>query len=436
MKWADSILVMISLAFCLTSCNSHKYLDKVANNNATQEYQEFLSKSVINVPIYPLTKGPKHHWFAYYDKYQTDPRDRYVLSMEVDFEKRSPGPEDYIKIGMVDLKRGGAWIELDSTRAWNWQQGCMLQWRPGSEDEIMWNDRQNGRFVCHILNVKTRQKRTIPTAIYDVSPDGTFAMTLDFERVQDMRAGYGYTGLKDSNTKDMAPDNAGIYRVSLDSGKKELFMTIRDIAEIPNPVGDLSSKKHYFNHIDVSPDGKRFIFLHRWKDPGKKSTGGFEGTRFLTASVDGENVHVINDSPMTSHFWWKSPTQIIAWANRPEEGNHYYLFDDSAVRNYKILGEGILKVDGHMSYLDGSDWIISDTYPDKNRQIELFLFNTVTNDKIVLGKFYSPEGYKGEHRIDLHPRQTRDEKKIIIDCPIGPGGRQLLMLDIDDLELN
>src|SRR5690606_34310992 len=105
----------------------------------------------------------------------------------------------------IDLGQGGTWIELDSTRAWNWQQGCMLQWRPGHENEIIWNDRENGRFVCHILNVKTRQKRTIPTAIYDVSPDGRFAMTLDFERVQDMRAGYGYAGIKDPNSGELAP---------------------------------------------------------------------------------------------------------------------------------------------------------------------------------------------------------------------------------------
>jgi hypothetical protein len=32
----------------------------------------------------------------------------------------------------VDLHDGEKWIELGSTRAWNWQQVCMLRWIPGN----------------------------------------------------------------------------------------------------------------------------------------------------------------------------------------------------------------------------------------------------------------------------------------------------------------
>ncbi len=34
----------------------------------------------------PITSGPKHHWFGYYDKLQFDPSARYALGMEVGFE--------------------------------------------------------------------------------------------------------------------------------------------------------------------------------------------------------------------------------------------------------------------------------------------------------------------------------------------------------------
>ena len=88
-------------------------------------------------PTRTITRGPKHHWFSYYDKLEFDPTGRYVLGMEVDFEHRSPGPDDVIKVGMVDLETNDRWIELGETRAWCWQQGCMLQWRPGSETEIL-----------------------------------------------------------------------------------------------------------------------------------------------------------------------------------------------------------------------------------------------------------------------------------------------------------
>jgi hypothetical protein len=68
-------------------------------------------------PVRAITHGPKYHWFGYYDKFQFDPTDRYVLAMEVDFEHRSPRPEDTIKIGMVDLEDGDRWIELGESRA-------------------------------------------------------------------------------------------------------------------------------------------------------------------------------------------------------------------------------------------------------------------------------------------------------------------------------
>ena len=39
---------------------------------------------------------------------------------------------------MVDLAEGDRWIELGASRAWNWQQGCMLQWAPGTQSEVRW----------------------------------------------------------------------------------------------------------------------------------------------------------------------------------------------------------------------------------------------------------------------------------------------------------
>ncbi len=88
-------------------------------------------------PVRAITRWPKFHWFGYYDKWQFDPTGRYALGCEVDFEHRSPTPDDVIRIGMVDLKDGDRWLELGETRAWNWQQTCMLQFIPGSQTDII-----------------------------------------------------------------------------------------------------------------------------------------------------------------------------------------------------------------------------------------------------------------------------------------------------------
>ena len=49
-------------------------------------------------PVRTITRGPKFHWFGYYDKFEFDPTNRYVLGMEVDFEHRSPTQKDSLNI--------------------------------------------------------------------------------------------------------------------------------------------------------------------------------------------------------------------------------------------------------------------------------------------------------------------------------------------------
>jgi hypothetical protein len=107
--------------------------------------------------IRPITRGPKFHWRGYYDKFLFSADDRFVLANEVDFEGRTPTKADSIRVGMVDTQDGDRWIDLGGSNAWNWQQGCMLQWVPGSDRDVAWNDREGGQFVtrvpCPILSI-------------------------------------------------------------------------------------------------------------------------------------------------------------------------------------------------------------------------------------------------------------------------------------------
>ena len=42
-------------------------------------------------PVRCVTRGPRQHWFGYYDKAQLDHGNRYLLCNEVDFDRRFPG---------------------------------------------------------------------------------------------------------------------------------------------------------------------------------------------------------------------------------------------------------------------------------------------------------------------------------------------------------
>lgn len=380
-------------------------------------------------PIRAITKGPMFHWFAYYDKQEFDVTGRYILGMETVFENRKPEPDDVIAVGMVDTGDNDRWIPFGETRAWGWQQGCMLQRRPGSTTEVLWNDRENGRFVCRIMDTGTRKVRTIPRAIYSVSPDGRWAVGPDFARIDDMRPGYGYAGIPDPNADVLAPGDSGIWHVNLETVEEKLIVTIEQVAAIPWPHGDISAGKHYFNHLLVNPDGSRFIFLHRWRMPGENSWK----TRMLTAAPDGSDIRVVDDNGLTSHFIWRDPETILAWSNLPSHGQRFYLFADDGSRRTEVVGADAMTRDGHCTYLPGNRYILNDTYPDKERLEHIYLFDTLTERVIPIVNVFLPPEYTGEWRIDAHPRCSPDGRSVVIDAAFEGRGRQMYLIDIGAL---
>lgn len=380
-------------------------------------------------PVRALTRGPKFHWFGYYDKLEIDPTNRFVLGMEVGFEHRSPKPDDVITVGMVDLEDGDRWMPLGTSRAWNWQQGCMLQWLPGSRTDVIWNDREGDRFVSHVLNVRTGQKRTLPSPIYAVSPDAKWAVSPDFRRLNDTRPGYGYAGLPDPNAGVLAPEDAGLWKMDLETGKQTLLLSFADAAKIPYPGGFSHGAKHWFNHLLVSPDGGRFIFLHRWR--GDKEGRGFS-TRMFTVDADGKNPYILDPHGKTSHFIWRDPRHVLAWAWHPSHGEKFYLYRDQTDR-VEVVGPDVMTVNGHCTYLPGNEWILNDTYPDRERKQNPYLYHVKTGKRHPLGHFYSAPEYTGEWRCDTHPRFSPDGKKVVIDSPHGGNGRQLYLIDISGI---
>lgn len=391
-----------------------------------------------NLPVKKLTTGDKQHWFGYYDKYQIDPSGRFALAMQVDTFQRSPTETDTIKIGIIDLENANEWKQIGTSTAWGWQQGCMLQWIPGSDDEVIWNDREGDRFVSRIYARKTGKMRTLPKAIYALSADGRFAVGTEFNRIQNMRPGYGYPGIDDPHEGEKAPSATGIYKMDLETGVSGLIVSLAEIAAIPNKDGPISEKYfHYFNHLLVSPDSKRLIFLHRYRDkkPVPGSSGGGFITRMFTANVDGSDIFMLDPSGNTSHFIWKGPDHVTAWTKPEGQPSAFYEFRDRT-RELRVIGKDAMLVNGHNTYVPhtNNEWILNDTYPDKNDRLQtLYLYHVPTNRKVILGKFYEPPQFQGEWRCDLHPRISRDGRTVFFDSTHEGEKRQLYSINISSI---
>lgn len=382
--------------------------------------------SQMHVPVRAITRGPGYHWFGYYDKLELDPSGRYVLGNHVAFEGRTPAPDDVIQVGMIDLQNDDRWVPFGDSRAWSWQQACMLQWIAGSSSLVIWNDRQGDQFVSHIYDTTKRQRvRTLPAPVHCLSPDGRYALHEDFRRLHDLRPGYGYAGPVDPYRAQEAPAEIGLWKLDLQSGKETLLLSLADAKRIPNPHTDWTGAKHWFNHVLFSPDGRRYIVLHRWEI---KQSPGF-GTRMLTGSVDGGDLRVVDPYGKTSHFIWRDNRHILAWAYHPSKGEKFYLYTDGS-DEVQVIGPDVMTVNGHCTYLPGGRYILNDTYPDSQRQQHLYLFEIATGKRTALADLVSPPTYQSEFRCDLHPRYSRDGRKVVIDSTHGGNGRQMYLVDL------
>lgn len=424
---------------CMFSINRRRFLKSAAALTAGSSGLTALVAEDSLPEVRTITRGPKFHWFGYYDKLEFDPTNRFVLSNEVDFEHRTPTAADSIRVGMVDTRDNDRWIELGTSCAWGWQQGCMLQWRPGSRSEVVWNDRDEDRHVCRVMNVETREVRTLPRPIYTLSPDGKWALTADFARIQRMRPGYGYVGLSGAFPGERAPEESGVWKMNMETGESKLIFSLAQAARITHNGQSLDDKWNYFNHLLVNPDSTRFIVLHRWRNstgpgPDAEPTGGFT-TRMFTVSMDGSEQYILDPSGYTSHFIWRDPVNVCAWTKPRGEKAAFYLFRDRT-QEIRIVGDGVMTLNGHNTYIPGTDneWILNDTYPDRQtREQNPYLFHVPSGRRVSLGRFKSPTVYSGEWRCDTHPRCSNDGRTVAIDSPHTGEGRQVHLIDISGI---
>jgi hypothetical protein len=372
---------------------------------------------------------PAYTGFFFYQVDQFDVSGRYLLGLRVYFQSRDVRPDDRGDVGYIDLQDGFKWTEIGHTTAWNWQQGNRLQWRPKS-DEIVWNDRSDdGRsYVCRVFDFKTGVRRTLPRPIYDLSPDGKTALTHDYERMKHFK-GTEYVGIEDPYENEFAPGQTGIWKMDMDSGRAELILSLQRMAAIAYPKGLPPSGHLYFFRTGWNPSGTRLVAFI--KDPINNLYQAYSMT------PQGTDVRYLYPNP--SHHAWDDDEHIIDYGRHTPPGasapmGAYFLFkDDGSGQPTELVWPS--NFDGHDSFLPrpGGDWIISDTYVLAGFQY-LFLYHRPTKQFIPLAKLQSTAeraaNFTGEYRVDLHPRFSRDGRKVCIDSTYEGLGRQMYLVDI------
>ena len=429
-----------------------------------------MEKQILNkkVKVKKLIEGDKHYFFGFYGKSPWNNDGKYAVTLEVGFIDRHPTKKDPANIILIDFENNKK-EKIAETKAWNWQQGCMLQWMPPHHDKkIIFNDRKNGKFISRILDVKTKKEKIIPYPIYDVHPSGKYALSISYEKLNQVRRGYGYDGGSVNKLKKKVSEE-GIYLINLGTNKKKLIVSLNDLYNYKN-LKSMDKGKHWIDQPVFNPTGNRLCFLHRWE-----IEGGLFHTRFFTADLNGKNLFMFPDSGFYSHFIWKNNNEILMFCSISENfGNirkggkissfiinkirpiyreiiprsirkrvipiGYYLLKDQSKETKKI---NIYNDDGHPSFSKNREYVITDTYPDSKNYRKLILYDWKNDKRTILGNFYSLPDKKYLHRlikdfgnspfrIDLHPRWDLKGEKICFDS-VHEGKRGIYMVNIKQL---
>jgi hypothetical protein len=214
-------------------------------------------------------------------------------------------------------------------------------------------------------------------------------------------------------------DNDGIWRVDFQTGDARLLVSLADMCLVA-PRPEFEGALHKANHVMISPDGSRFIFLHRY------FIGQRRFDRLMLADAVTGDLKLLSGYGMVSHCFWADDKTILGYMRGPEYKDSYWLVDVETAEFKRLtcldgLGDGHPHVVG--------DWFVTDTYPDKARMQHLFLVNWKTGEKKKLGEFFHGFEYSGETRCDLHPRLSKDGKTVFFDS-VFDGKRRLYKMDL------
>lgn len=358
----------------------------------------------------------KETFGGYYDRPNIN-HDRVIMHRSTSDTSRKPSPESSIQLLIKDLKTGKETI-IGETRCYNWQQGCRPQWL--TDDLIIYNTFTEGEYRACVFSLS--EEDTVKTFSYPVQDAfGTeFFLSIDYSSLQRLNPDYCY---RNTLPKVKGMEDNGIWKTDFETRKTVLLHSLASLTDCGHQ--DIFDHcQHTANHVMISPDGKSFIFIHRY----------FQGKRRFDRLMlsDFQQLKVLVNEGMVSHCHWIDNERIIGFFRyQGIDGFYICNISDGSIIPCQEMNS-VAFGDGHPAC--HGDWIVFDTYPDKSRMQHLFLFNLSTRQIIPLLEVYQGLKYMGESRCDLHPRFSDDGSHISFDS-VFQGKRTQCIINISNIVL-
>ena len=362
----------------------HRVMQGEARVKTTDSFVDFSARKV-------------HTFFGYYDLSPFGPQNR-VVYLEVSDDKSDAA------IVLNDPGNGGQECVAYS-KAWNWQQGCRLRWFPGADNDVIFNDFRDGKYISRRLNVKTKDEILYPFPIYDISCDGKYAVSLDFNRLGYMRPGYGYTKLPFDKADNILDSGISVY--SLEDKGEVASVSFLQMAEVLG-LDPANQESWYVNHLSFSPGGESFLFFFivECGDSFKAS--------LLVYDMKDKKILPLETEYKVSHYAWRDDNSILCTAYDPSGCCRYYIYTLEPRSRVEVESDYLTR-DGHPSFIsDGV--ILTDTYPDALGYQHIFTYDFATGQKTAVADVFDVTALDAEHRTDLHPRYDPVTKSVSFDA--------------------
>ncbi len=356
-------------------------------------------------------------FFGYYDKSPVNTSEEYIIYHSTGYATlKKPSEKEAVFIILAYFKTNKV-INKYKTTAYNWQQGSKPMWI--SNNRFIFNDfdEVGQKYISKIVNAENGKiEKTIPCPTYDYAAGKI--LSLNFTRLNELRPDYGYRNIAKCNEFDYQKE--GIFIADIETGDKKLLYSINDLMQI-KPAENMQNAEHYVNHIMVSPNEDKVIFLHRYFKDGRR----FD--RLFVSNLKTNKIKLLSDHEMVSHCFWLNNNEVIAYMRRFDTGDKFYKVNVNTgeikpVAKLENVGE-----DGHPHIVNGK--MIYDTYPDKSRMKSLYIYDFNKETKEFIADFFESMKFYGETRCDLHPRLSPTGRYAFVDS-VHTGKRQLYAIEL------
>jgi len=329
-------------------------------------------------------------FFGYYDKSPISPCGKYIafIETESDTSKKPSHANSIVRVVVKDLAEMTT-VFQDEISAFNWQQGNRLHWI--DSEQIVYNiyDGNTDDYHCIKVNIYTKQSMKYELPLAD-SYNYDFFINLDYKKLANLRPDYGYF-----SHLQPCDEKTKIYKIDFISGVRKLLFSLDQLDS------EVSLEKQKINHVMISPDGSKFIFMHRFYDKNDSRVDNL-----YSYDLAEDKLKKLNTGKMVSHLCWISNNELFGYLSNEKNEFGFFTVDvfSNSLTKIKELDEF---GDGHPSYMNGK--VLIDSYPNKSRMQLLYLFDLKTKKVEDVAEFFHGFKFAGETRCDLHPRYISDK---------------------------